>query len=544
MRRRYIRRILIMSFKATFYKFPKRDNSTAQPPITADKVEYDIVMKDSGSILAPAVTLQMSFSTSPDQYNYCYIAAFNRYYHVKDWIYDGRLWTAQLSVDVLASYKYWIGISSEYVVRSASQSNGRITDNLYPVTGTYSVAWSTVTNPNELNILTGMAGGSFVIGIMNGDDNAIGGISYYVMSLSQMQALRKFLLGNTNAGTSDLLNIITNDITDVSDGVVKALFNPFQYIASCIWFPFDLTSENWTSVTNLQFGYWQLTNIGAKRIPAASIVHLFTGTVSPSAHPQAATRGSYLNCAPYTDNVLYIPPFGSIPLDGVLIQDISSIGLYWWVDLSNGTCTLDIKGTGPNSSLVQVVAPQTAQVGVPVTLSAIGTNYNNNMLTAVSLGADILTGLLEGNGQGTNKTGNNYFTFDSTNKALGVMQAKALINGTEKPEAAGASIQKAAVDAISGVGNVAKAIMTSVQTRGNSGSFAELASNTSGLFQVFYHVADDDNTHRGRPLCQTVTINTLSGYIQVADPDFAGSNCTAEERAQIKNYMATGFYYE
>lgn len=542
-----------MSFTATFYQFPKKENSTAQPTISTPKVDYDIVLKGQCSILAPTIALQVALSTAPDQYNYCYIGSFNRYYFVKDWIFDNRLWIASLSCDVLASYKYFIGSSYEYVTRSASDYDGSITDNLYPVTSTYSTAYSAITNPNQLNILTGMSGGSFIIGLMNGDSNAIGGISYYAMSLGQMQNLREFMLGNSNAGTSDLADILQNDITDLSPGVVKALFNPFQYIASCIWFPYDYSTEaTWTQVSNIQFGYWQLANISARRVPANQVVQLFTATATPSVHPQSATRGEYLNCAPYTENVIYLPPFGTIPLDGVLIKDVTNIQLYWWVDVTTGQATLDIKGSKADMSLVQLAAPQVAQVGVPVTLSAIGTNYQGNQFSTIAIGAELLGDAIMNNGKGVSlaeaqskmlSASNAEEMLEVAGTRINVRSALTTGNPLLQQSAMGARVENKVTTAITGIGNVTKALCTGVQTLGGNGSFSNLILDAF-LFQLFYHVCDDDNSHRGRPLCQVKLLNTLSGYIQVADPSFSLSNCTDTERALIKQHMASGFYME
>ncbi len=80
------------------------------------------------------------------------------------------------------------------------------------------------------------------------------------------------------------------------------------------------------------------------------------------------------------------------------------------------------------------------------------------------------------------------------------------------------------------------------QTSGTNASGAE-----NGIYWTlvgeFHNAVDDDNTHRGRPLCQVKTISTLSGYILVADADIAVPG-TAEENEKIKGYMNGGFYYE
>lgn len=63
------------------------------------------------------------------------------------------------------------------------------------------------------------------------------------------------------------------------------------------------------------------------------------------------------------------------------------------------------------------------------------------------------------------------------------------------------------------------------------------------LHEIFMTAADDDNTNRGRPLCQFVQLNTLSGYLVVDRPHVEISG-TAEEAMQINSMLAAGAYYE
>ena len=51
----------------------------------------------------------------------------------------------------------------------------------------------------------------------------------------------------------------------------------------------------------------------------------------------------------------------------------------------------------------------------------------------------------------------------------------------------------------------------------------------------------------GRPLCQKVAINSLSGYVLCADDDIAIANVpapTQTEIDEIRSYLTGGFYWE
>ena len=77
---------------------------------------------------------------------------------------------------------------------------------------------------------------------------------------------------------------------------------------------------------------------------------------------------------------------------------------------------------------------------------------------------------------------------------------------------------------------------------GSNGSFLSLHS-TCYLNARFYEVVNQNNTELGRPLYQTKTLSTLSGFCLCSGADAAISG-TADEVAEINNYLNTGFFIE
>ena len=98
------------------------------------------------------------------------------------------------------------------------------------------------------------------------------------------------------------------------------------------------------------------------------------------------------------------------------------------------------------------------------------------------------------------------------------------------------------ISGISGITSAADSILPQMRSQGTQGSFVNVWDQFYSYAEEHW-VIDDDNVHRGRPLCKSVQISTLSGYILVSDPDIAISG-TAEENTRIKSYMANGFFYE
>lgn len=103
--------------------------------------------------------------------------------------------------------------------------------------------------------------------------------------------------------------------------------------------------------------------------------------------------------------------------------------------------------------------------------------------------------------------------------------------------------------AASGAGAVATGIMDTIQSAmpqmsctGSNGSMVDLELNPL-LYHQFFRLVDEDNEDRGRPLCQKKQLRTIPGYQLIADPDIALRG-TAEENAMIKQYLASGYFWE
>ena len=100
----------------------------------------------------------------------------------------------------------------------------------------------------------------------------------------------------------------------------------------------------------------------------------------------------------------------------------------------------------------------------------------------------------------------------------------------------------AIASAASGVLNTLEASVPILQSSAVSSNMSMYGINVQSI-NIFRQLVNEDNSHRGRPLCSVNTINTLSGYILCADAH-AEIACLDAERTEIANYMNTGFYYE
>lgn len=466
--------------QAIFYQFAKRTNSTKQP---SGGQEFGIDLKAPCNIIDPEI--KIATQSDPTGYNYCYLPTFSRYYWVKNWTYADGLWVASLTVDTLASYRDQIGNSTEYVTRSSAQYDGTISDGLYPA----SAKVQSVTTAFQGGFAETISGGFFVIGFIAKAANSIGAITYAVMTPTNAKKLSAKLLTD--------VSYLSIDNTEISDSLTKVLFNPYQYIVSCNYFPFDIAkiTAHLPLVSSVDVGWWSIDVpcwiLGGDNNKLTKSV-----SVSIPKHPQAVSRGGYCNASPYTDYTIFLQPFGVIPLDASKLWGAVTLSIQYMVDLFTGDSILRIF-TDSN----QLVHETTAKLGVPIQLSNITFDIPSGS------GGLLHTGIAA---------------------AFGGIQA-ALSGGSFS-------------DVGNGILNAAQASNADVASKGATGSTIAFDS-VPYMVARFKILTDDNNTDHGRPLCKRVQISTIPGYIMVDDPDIA-LTATAEEIDSVKSYMKNGFFYE
>lgn len=466
--------------QATFYQFAKRTNSTKLP---SGGQEFGIDLKAPCNIIDPEI--KIATQNDPTGYNYCYLPTFSRYYWVKNWTYSDGLWKASLTVDTLASYRDQIGYSTEYVVRSSAKYNGTISDGLYPATAEV----RSVTSAFQGGFSETISGGFFVIGFIAKAANSIGAITYAVMTPTNAKKLSAKLLTD--------VSYLSIDNTEISDSLTKVLFNPYQYIVSCNYFPFDIAkiTAHLPLVSSVDVGWWSIDVpcwiLGEDNNKLTKVV-----SVSIPKHPQAVSRGGYCNASPYTDYTIFLQPFGVIPLDASKLWGAVTLSIQYMVDLFTGDSILRIL-TNTN----QLVYETTAKLGVSIQLSNIAFDIPSGS------GGLLQTGIAA---------------------AFGGLQAAF----------SGGSIS----DVGNGILNAAQATNADVASKGATGS--TIAFDTVPYIVARFKIlVDDNNEHHGRPLCQRVQLFSIPGFIMVDDPDIA-LPATAAEIDSVKSYMKNGFFLE
>lgn len=468
----------IMGFTVNLYTHSKRDNSTKRP--SGSGTSYSCILKHGCGIQHPAITLNLGLTADPSIYNYAYIPVFERYYFIEEWYFEDALWTAQLKVDVLATFKSEIGSSTLYVLRSANEYDGRIIDTFYP---TYSnCSFSTVEKTNPWN------SGIYIVGIA-GPNGQFGSMNFYAMTASQVATMCSRLTDATNI----INNIEYNNFEQYSQALQLSLVDPLQYIKSCTFIPVGVGDiSNVTLNPYLVAFRWYTGTQGYQISPNSRITKSFTFAIPK--HPDSNARGSYVNTSPFTNLFLTVPPFGTISIDTTVTCNATNLYVDIEVDPITGKAILTVSA---NDTILNRIE---SQVGVEISLTQITRDY----VGAITNTAQAVTNAVGG--------------FASGNIAGGI----------------GSSIGN--------IGNAVQAIQARANTVGTTGSFVG-NHGSFRLDAQFFRPVTDDPTHNGRPLCQNRQLSNLGGYMLIQDGDVP-INGTLEEATEIKSFLESGFYYE
>lgn len=469
-----------MAISATFYQFRKDRNSTRRPSGSGDM--FMIRIKDSCGVLSPALIMDYGHNGNPTAYNYCYIPDFGRYYWITDWTTDRGLWVASCSVDALASWRDYIGSSRQYITRSAYTYDGTVSDSFYPMTATTSTVTTTGKNPFAQKLV----GGAYVVGIINNDIAGVGSVSYYVFNQAGFNVFKHVLFSDM-----DWAGFIFDDVTNLNETLLKAQFNPFQYVVSCVWLPFFYPGITASAIKELPYGWWSL-QIGSGLCGhlTNTPTHDITITVPIPTHPQAAARGQYLNYEPYAHYSLQLPYLGCRNIPARFIAGAPSITVSYTVDCVTGQANVNIGGFLRDS----------VQLGTPIQLAQMSVDYLSGVETAANTAAGLAGNILSGN-------------------VAGMIQS-----------------------AVSGITSIVDASIPDMATKGSNGSIAS-AYVTPRLVSIFASIADEDNKRQGRPLCQIRQISATPGYLQCARAHIEAP-ATSQELRTIEDALNSGIYWE
>lgn len=469
-----------------FFQFSKRINSTKLP--SSSGTSYDCVLKEGSSIIKPRIGIKWDGSANPpSNLNYAYISKYLRFYYVSNWTYSERQWWADLTVDPLASHRGPIGDSLKYVLRSSSIHDPLAIDTMWnakaTVVGAGTIAGSGLGWANY-----GSGGGSFVVTVI-GEQNTVSSNSVavqYSCSGSELQNMIQALFTDVNGAINQAVGGAATELDALKE--ILRLPSRFttdlsQYIKGIMWFPFSFPSAGGIMMRLGVHPVGAFNCLGSPEI-------VFSGSVATSG--QLYGREKWECLSPYGRYWFYMEPFGMIEIDPYVAVDSPTLTYSVKVDSLSGLGILTLyadAGTGGGTR--RTIAIRCAQIGVSVPYGSIAPNYSG----AINLAGGVAA-------------------------MMGNPEVGALLGG---------------------IGSAASMGFPS-HSSGTAGGGAALEGVGHFCYEVFDHV-DIDNAESGRPLCKTVQISSVPGYILCKDGD-VDAPATDQELAQIKSYLEGGFYYE
>lgn len=559
-----------MSVSVNFFKHNKKINSTLLPTYGPGVKGVSVELKEVTNLFAPSLTISASVFTdsggnitNPLEYNYCYIADFKRYYYIKNWSWILGRWECALEVDVLASFKTEIGSTTAYVLRSASMAQGEVMETKYPVIKKIGSARHYIKGHTpgaalwEINVHNAaISDGFFCVGIANDDVNRCGAVSYYAFSTAAMSEFMNLMYQSPS-----WMNITD---TSISADLQKIVVNPLQYIVSCMWIPTGFFVGTSVGTQTIPFGWWDIT-LPSERVYRLTVnndlVIVRNYQFALSNHPQHSSDDlHWLNLSPYTMINLEFPPFGMIPIDTLRLSDGNGIECSIWIDVITGKATLFIYrtylDTGNNTTVADELIYQTvSQLGVPMALTQMAVDFSgfNSASTMVAAGA--MGVLKDGNieklqtavkedkkkGIGNIISGalNAIVPGGSSNPRLQDMYTKLGVQNTPQSS----SILETVKDVASDVGDALIAALGQCSSSGATGCLGMLRYPPV-ITEYFQYVTEMDPVHNGYPLCKSVQINTLSGFVLCGNADNFSASCMPAERQAVLSFLEGGFYYE
>lgn len=352
------------------WKFAKKEKSTIFPT-TNPLYEYNVVLKDGCSLLRPSWVIKANPAGLWD----CNYALWNkRYYKILDMVSLSNGHTQiNAEVDVLATYQEYIYNYHSYVLR-CGDINGKspyaVYDDYFIQTGSIYQSWNFVSIPNYDST------GTLVVRCLGTNQSAI---STYAMTYSQFSALMDW----TFTG---------NNYSFLSDDSIKSFFNPFQYIVSVKWFPFDADVFGLNNST-VKLGWWD-TGCTARLLVNTDnnvrmTVALDFGTVT-----------DFRRYSPsWTSVTLYLPGIGKVPISPSEIYG-NSLDIEMLSDFYSGMVTYLVYndfGSGRNGLL----ATYTGMIGVDVQIGQLQQNALQMITSTLNAAGSLVSGNVIGTASNT-----------------------------------------------------------------------------------------------------------------------------------------------
>lgn len=297
----------------------------------------------------------------------------------------------------------------------------------------------------------------------------------------------------TSGELSDVLDFMFTDGTYedvISDSIVKSFFNPFQYIVFLRWYPFTKHIYGTMSHSKIKFGWWSTDREYTK-----------LNDITTSFGVQLNVPSGYYNDfrsydVNHTQLNVELPSVGMIQLDpSILSATGNHLFLALYLDIATGTTVVRLEVvTGSAYTTRSIVGSYSGKMGASIPVGQV----NGEAGSLISSATQLATGLV-----------------------------------TKEP-----------VSAIGGISGIIGSYNPPPSMLGTYGSRAYFNGMTACKVSLrCYETGSLLTSVYGRPLCENVAINTLSGFIKCSGASIE-LDAPAEEIRHVNEYLNGGFYYE
>lgn len=448
-----------------FYNFSKRRNSTKIP--SGSGTSHTVRLKDATSLYRPV--FELSGGNYP---TYTYASWQGYYYYVTDIVSTANnLYEVECELDPMGSARSDILNTTAFVNRSASSYDLWMPDN------ELSNKAKIVSHGHKVSSLSGIfdSTGCYIMRVIGKE-----GIDTFILDKSDLHDILDFMFDDGN-------------FTDVlGDAVIKAVFNPFQYVVSLQYTPLSYT---WVSdgafASTFHFGWWPVNTDTYKKTSRTGL-HVLGQTVTL---PDAYFNDFRDYDTRFTRCNMILPGGIETEIPSSWLS-LGSLKIEIVFDILTGKAMYLITDSGSN-----VMSTFSAQLGFDVQIGQ----------QAVSAGGIISNAVSAGVGLGSFMSGN----------ALGALAGIGGLSG-----------------AVSAITQPNPSIVGSQQTA----LFAQVQSQVEIEYTRYESGTYADATI-GRMLNQQVTLSTLTGFTKCSNAS-VNTELPAQYKDEINNYLNSGFFIE
>lgn len=463
---------------ATFYRFQKRSNSTLAPSDSGTMV--DVTFKETAGLSRGRIELAQRLTNM----NYCRIEELGRYYFINEWTYDHGRYIADITCDVLSSFRTYIRNTTARVIFSSSDYDLDAIDTRINALGGYDRQTNSEPFAGALAGQQIVPSGTFVLNVLNNSSVWATGVSTaYYLSYQQMQLFARAIL---DPGFWEELK--------------QYFSNPMDGIIDCYYIPLDLSQYvDMTAEVQIQIGNYVVPGVTARCAQATSLAAKSKrGTIAiPWRY------ADFRNLSPYTEITMFVPFCGAKDISPELTYGAEQLLYNYSVDPTTGAiqCIVYIKG-----EVLQEFSGN-CRITLPVGQT------QSRVDSILGAGAGVVTAAIGA------------ATGSPTAVAGGVLSA---IQSVVTP---------ASIKMMGGMsGSILGAILGNDTSLWQQFHLSVTARDTSCE-------PLDLNAVQGNPCNRVRTLSGLSGYVQT-DAASVAAPCLEQERAQINLMLNSGIYLE